>query len=680
MLSVELSAEDAERETAPYSGAVSVAVSNSRTSTVLSGSPSALEEIRSALDERGVFCRPIKVDVASHSPQVEPLGEPLPEALDGLAPRDGEVPVFSTVRAGPVAGRSLDAAYWLDNLRQPVRLAAVTQSLLDRGPTVFVEISPHPILLAAISESLSDPRAGAVMASLHRDEPERAAMLDGLGALYRSGAGVDFRQRYASRCWDVSLPRYPWQRSRYWPTADELAVAPAGPRSLAGPPHALLGRAEPAGGGGLAWTARLDLDAEAYLTDHQVQRTIVFPGMGYIERLIMAARLATGDPAPELTGLTFQRALFLGTGDPPELRVTLRPGADEAGRDGWAAEVASRCSGEDGWITHVTGRVRAAGALGAGPAADPDAVRARCPEHGSGAEFYRRLAALGNDWRPTFQGMTEVWRGDGEALARVQAPATLDLTMARAFHPAVLDSCAQALAVTVDGLAGDERDAFLLGSVDAVRLYGAPAGPKFSHARRTSIARTDSFAGDITVTDAVTGALLAEIRGMRLQYLEVPESATGETAQPGSPGIADWCHELIWRPVSATGPASQAGGYAAVLADGAGVGELMAGLVRQSGRRCVLIRPGASHQQPGPDEYRAPLSPEGLRRVLDDADTPDGRCAAVLDLRALDAVLLPSAGPGELDRIQREIGGGALAVLTACAARPAPPRARVDGE
>ena len=65
-----------------------------------------------------------------------------------------------------------------------------------------------------------------------------------------------------------------------------------------------------------------------------------------------------------------------------------------------------------------------------------------------------------------------------------------------------------------------EASVDFVGSVDAVRLYRSPAGPAYSHARRTQASRADSFSGDITVTDAATGELLAEIRGMRLQYLE----------------------------------------------------------------------------------------------------------------------------------------------------------------
>src|SRR6185295_16577994 len=66
MAAVELSIEQAERALAGYEDRVSIAVSNSPSSTVLSGDPAALEEIIKTLEGRSIFCRRVKVDVASH--------------------------------------------------------------------------------------------------------------------------------------------------------------------------------------------------------------------------------------------------------------------------------------------------------------------------------------------------------------------------------------------------------------------------------------------------------------------------------------------------------------------------------------------------------------------------------------------------------------------------------------
>ena len=97
MAAVELSLEDAQRALAGYEDRVSVAASNSPISTVLSGDPAALETILDRLRGRDIFCAMVKVDFASHSPQMEPLRADLLRALEGLEPRPVTIPIYSTV-------------------------------------------------------------------------------------------------------------------------------------------------------------------------------------------------------------------------------------------------------------------------------------------------------------------------------------------------------------------------------------------------------------------------------------------------------------------------------------------------------------------------------------------------------------------------------------------------------
>jgi len=123
----------------------------------------------------------------------------------------------STVTGETLKGPELDAAYWVKNLRDPVLFSAVTQRLIEGGHTVFVEMSPHPILLPAIEENLQEKRReGVAVGSLRRNMDERRTMLEGLGAVYARGFPVDWKRLYPSggRC--VDLPTNAWQRARYW--------------------------------------------------------------------------------------------------------------------------------------------------------------------------------------------------------------------------------------------------------------------------------------------------------------------------------------------------------------------------------------------------------------------------------------------------------------------------------
>lgn len=243
MAVVGLPAAQAEAVIEEYSDRLSIGVSNSFRSTVISGDPQALDQVIKKLQSQDIFCRPVKVDVAAHSPQVEPLREELVRGLAGLQPKPSELPFYSTVTAAVQPGTDLDPAYWSLNLRQPVRFAETTARLLEDGFTIFVELSPHPILLSALDETIHALEKEAVaIPSLRREEPETANLLRSVGRLHAAGYPLDFDRVFPEKGTVVRLPGYPWQRKRYW-----IPLASARPElQMDGESrHPLLGRRMP---------------------------------------------------------------------------------------------------------------------------------------------------------------------------------------------------------------------------------------------------------------------------------------------------------------------------------------------------------------------------------------------------------------------------------------------------
>ncbi len=226
VLAVEQSAEQVAPLLAPHGERAVVGVYSSHNACVLSGDLSALEEIEKALAAKGVGSRRVKMDIASHSYHVDSLREPLLKALEGLRPREGAVPMLSTVELEYCRG-GLDAAYWARNLRQPVRLSEAVDRLLQEGHDTFLELSPHPVLLSPIRDNAHRHGHGAtVVASLRRDKPAREALLESLAQLYVAGCTPEWpalQRGESPGC--TPLPRYPWQRESYW-----LEAAPTGPR------------------------------------------------------------------------------------------------------------------------------------------------------------------------------------------------------------------------------------------------------------------------------------------------------------------------------------------------------------------------------------------------------------------------------------------------------------------
>src|SRR5439155_20772024 len=148
MAYVQLGEQEAVAEIARSGGEVTVAASNSDRATVLTGERPVLEAMVAGLAARGVFAKILSVQVAAHGPQVAALRDPLRLALRDLRPRPSRLPICSTVRGEILPGEQMDAGYWVDNLREPVRFGAAVRSVLADGRrTVFVEMSAHPQLV-----------------------------------------------------------------------------------------------------------------------------------------------------------------------------------------------------------------------------------------------------------------------------------------------------------------------------------------------------------------------------------------------------------------------------------------------------------------------------------------------------------------------------------------------------
>ncbi|UKD51743.1 SDR family NAD(P)-dependent oxidoreductase [Amycolatopsis sp. FU40] len=204
---------------------VSVAAVNGPGSVVVSGDPDALDELIAACERDGVRARKVPVDYASHSAHVEEIHDELREVLASVAPRSGEVPFYSAVTGELLDTAAMDADYWYRNLRQTVEFEQATRKLLAAGYRVFVEVSPHPVLVPGLQETLDDTAAAAI-GTLRRGEGGLDRFTASLGEAFTRGATVDWARFFAGTgARTTDLPTYPFQRQRYWPEPVEPAAA-----------------------------------------------------------------------------------------------------------------------------------------------------------------------------------------------------------------------------------------------------------------------------------------------------------------------------------------------------------------------------------------------------------------------------------------------------------------------
>jgi acyl transferase domain-containing protein/NADPH:quinone reductase-like Zn-dependent oxidoreductase/acyl carrier protein len=627
MLSVAESARQVQQRLAGYGDRLAVAAVNGPTATVVSGEAAALEELATACATAGVRTKPVPVDYASHCAQVEAVREEILGDLAGLTPGRGRVPMVSAVTGEVLPGDQADAGYWYASLREPVQFERTVRALAASGHSVFIEVSPHPVLIAPITETLEDAGSGTdaagpvVAGTLRRGDGGPSRLLASLAEVYVRGIPVDWATVLGGGR-RIELPPYAFQRKRYWVQSSPVRgdVTAAG---LGAVRHPLLGAAvELAGGSGLVLTGRVSLQSQPWLADHAVAGVALFPATAFVELAVQAGEAARCGRVEELA---LAAPLVLPADGAVQLQVTV----GEPGEGGHRPiEVHARGEGagtDEPWTRHASGLLAPAP-----PDTDLATGFAVWPPPGAvpvdTAGFYEGLAAAGYGYGPAFQMLRAAWRDGGDVLAEV-AMGEEAAAGAAAFglHPALLDAAlhASALAAGAGDAAtgeGSFRMPFAWTGVSVhaagaaalrVRLSPQPGGG-------LSVAAADSAGMPVIsvrslVLRPVPAGLLAGGSEMREalfaeQWAPVQEAADGPL--PGRWAVAGAGSAGLAAQLAGAGVHVQAYPDLGVLAAAAGAGEQVP--------EVVLACAGAGWDSPdgGADGYGAGDAAGAAGRVL----------------------------------------------------------------
>ncbi len=203
-------------------GLTAIAAVNGSRNTVISGPRSEVEAMAAEVVARGGRAKPLRVSNAFHSPLVDPILDAFETGLKDVAFAEPTIPMVSGSRA-MVAGLSLIGTrrYWREHLRETVRFADAMQVMHAQHLTHYIELSPHPVLLAMGADCVP---GGEWLASMREGSDPWPELLAGLRTLYCAGADIDwagFDRGYARR--RVPVPAYRFQRKRHW--VEELGSA-----------------------------------------------------------------------------------------------------------------------------------------------------------------------------------------------------------------------------------------------------------------------------------------------------------------------------------------------------------------------------------------------------------------------------------------------------------------------
>ena len=219
MLSVPLAPEQLE----PYlNERLSIACINAPGMSVASGTTDAIADLAKRLAADAIDTTRILIDVAAHSPTLDPILEDFRAFLNGLTLSAPQIPFVSNLTGTWIRSEdAVDPEYWVRQMRQTVRFSEGLRELVRDDDIQLLEVGPgktltslaaaHPgVAASGIVQSLPPPEA---------DESDYRFMKTALGSLWALGGLIDWDSHYRERpVRRRPLPTYPFERRFHWIT------------------------------------------------------------------------------------------------------------------------------------------------------------------------------------------------------------------------------------------------------------------------------------------------------------------------------------------------------------------------------------------------------------------------------------------------------------------------------
>jgi phthiocerol/phenolphthiocerol synthesis type-I polyketide synthase A len=506
---LELDAEAAQQLIADYSE-VGMAGYLSPRQSVVAGSVAQIDAVIAAVTAQDRFARRVNMEVASHTALMDPVLPELRSALADLTPTTPTIPFLSTV-TDPTTTPTLNADYWVDNVRRPVRFThAITAAAENHG--TFIEISPHPLLTHAITDTLEST-------------PHRS-----LGTLSRDGDdAISFRTNVNRTCIvdppqiphppepHPLLPSTPWHHTRHWMIPEKpVEAAESAPKAgtLLGR-HIVVAATPPTH----LWQARLTSTNKPYPGSHRNNGVEIIP----ISVLLQTLSAAAGEYAASvLSDVRFDYPIVVG--EPRVVQVV----ADGASVTVSSSAAAANSEGSaQHWIRHASARInREADGQAAGPS---EAVAAP-----GDVEFGdESVTSLWRTWGS--EGRPFGWSTGSCSVKAGELSADVELTQASSV--ALLDA-----AIHIARLLDSDNPRLMVpAAVTSVQFASELAELSGRVQVRRRGGNGEELVVDITAT-APDGGTCIEVRGLR--YAAVDSSAAaGRYDDPAS-----MVHAIDWQP------------------------------------------------------------------------------------------------------------------------------------
>ncbi|WP_108484034.1 type I polyketide synthase [Oceaniglobus ichthyenteri] len=217
MLSVSLPLAELEPLLGPE---IDIASVNAPSLTAVSGPQTALDELQADLSAQDVEWQRIPIDIAAHSRMLDPILAEYRAFLTKLDLSPPAIPVISNRTGTPLTReQATDPEYWVSQLRNTVQFSAGMAHFAQNPRNVYLEVGPGKALssLAQMAQGVSPNQVLSSLRHPDQDMADDAYFFQTIGRLWAVGVEADWHQIWGgARRNRVSLPTYPFQRTRYF--------------------------------------------------------------------------------------------------------------------------------------------------------------------------------------------------------------------------------------------------------------------------------------------------------------------------------------------------------------------------------------------------------------------------------------------------------------------------------
>ena len=312
MAALNCSREDAEKLISALGLGLDISAENAPRNVTVSGSPDAIKQLLQRAKAQRISGLRLAIAYPYHSRAVDQIDAALAEDLGTVEHSFSDTRFYSGWMGSGADDQPLDASYWRRNAREMVAFKSAVEAMDSDGLGLFLEISPRPVLLGNLKDTLSGSgRAHAVLDTLKKGAgaetmPEAIAR-----RVFAAGGRADDLTILGPQTYHAEpVPDYPFDREflKIQPQSGFAALATDTPE------HPLLGRALSTDG--FTWTSSASLVRLPWLADHKVGGAILLPAMAMLDMFRAAAAQIAPDVAFELRDVEFLKPVVLNEGTP----------------------------------------------------------------------------------------------------------------------------------------------------------------------------------------------------------------------------------------------------------------------------------------------------------------------------------------------------------------------------